>query len=185
MSKVLFLALVAFMLVSCGGKTTVVQGGGDGRPMWVAKGSGAFTQDGRKVFRTVGISSDLGDESMTITAAGDAARVELGKLMQTYVKSLSESYKRSMKTGDMEKAQFEQDVMQVSEVMAKAKFSGAQIIDSWTDPKTRSVYSLLELDLEAVNDIVKSSGISQQLIDTVGKRSEEAHAKLEEKLKDL
>ena len=65
------------------------------------------------------------------------------------------------------------------------QFSGAQIIDSWTDPKTRSVYALLELDLEAVNDVVKSSGISQQLIDTVGKRSEEAHAKLEEKLKDL
>ncbi|MBN2693513.1 hypothetical protein JXR93_02520, partial [bacterium] len=82
--------------------------------------------------------------------------------------------------------QFEQDITHVSETMTKSKFSGAQVVDRWIDPKNGNVYTLLELDLDSVNDMIKQAqGLSQQLIDTVGKRSEEAHDRLNEKLKEV
>ncbi len=186
MKKFLLLAISLVFLASCGSKTVVVQGGGDGRPAWTMKGAGAFTIEGRKVFRAVGLSSDLGDEGMTLNQSADDARKNLSFVMKTYVKALDESYKRSIKTGEMPKAQFEQDITHVSEVMTKSKFSGAQVVDRWVDPKTNSVYTLLELDLGAVQNMIKNAkGISQQLIDTVGKRSEEAHERLNEKLKEV
>lgn len=185
MKKFLLLAISLVFLASCGSKTVVVQGE-DGRPAWTMKGAGAFTIEGRKVFRAVGLSSDLGDEGMTNNQSADDARKNLSFVMKTYVKALDEAYKRSIKTGDMPKAQFEQDITHVSEVMTKSKFSGAQVVDRWVDPKTNSVYTLLELDLGAVQNMIKNAkGISQALIDTVGKRSEEAHERLNEKLKEV
>ena len=186
MKKLLLLAISLVFLASCGSKTVVVQGGADGRPAWTMKGAGAFTIEGKKVFRSVGISSDLGDEAMTLAASADNSRVNLSFVMKTYVKALHESYKRSIKTGDMPKAQFEQDITHVSEVMTKSKFSGAQVVNRWIDPKNNTVYTLLELDLGAVNDMIKQAkGISQALIDTVGKRSEEAHERMNEKMKEV
>jgi len=185
MKKFLLLAISLLFLASCGGKTVVVQGE-DGRPAWTMKGAGAFTIDGRKVFRAVGIASDMGDEAMTLAASADNARVNLSFVLKTYVKALHESYKRSIKTGEMPDPQFEQDVTHVSEVMTKSKFAGAQVVDRWIDPKNKTVYTLLELDLNSVNDMIKNvKGISQALIDTVGKRSEEAHERLNERLKEV
>ena len=184
MKKFLLLAISLVFLVSCGRKATVVNG--DGRPAWTMKSAGAFTIEGRKVFRAVGISTDLGDEAMTLAASADNARENLSFVMKTYVKALHEAYKRSIRSGEMPKAQFEQDITHVSEVMTKSKFSGAQVVDRWIDPKNGSVYTLLELDLNQAQDMIKhAKGISQQLIDTVGKRSEEAHERLNERLKEV
>lgn len=187
MKKLFLLILASLFVMACGGtNTVVVQGGGDGRPAWTMKGGGAFTVEGKKVFRSVGMSSNVGDEGMTFNESESQARVRLSYIMKTYVKAMEESYKRSIKTGDMPQAQFEQDITHVSETMTKSKFSGAQVVDRWIDPKNGNVYTLLELDLNSVNDMIKQAqGISQQLIDTVGKRSEEAHEKLNEKLKEV
>ncbi len=190
MKSLLMFLLISMMgatFVGCGGgKTVVVQHKGGERPEWTYKAGGAFTVEGRKVFRSVGISSDLGNEAMTFNASANDARKNLSFIMKTYVKALDESYKRSIKTGEMPKAQFEQDITHVSEVMTKSKFSGAQIVNRWIDPKNNSVYTLLELDLNGVNEMIKQAkGISQQLIDTVGKRSEEAHKRMGEKMKEL
>ena len=185
MKKFLLLAISLIFLASCGGKTVVVQGS-DGRPAWTMKRGGAFTVNGRRVFRAVGISTNLDDEAMTIEEAETDARKNLSFVLKTYVKALHESYKRSIKSGDMPEPQFEQDVTHVSEVMTKSKFSGAQVVDTWIDPNSKTVYVLLELDLNAVNDMIKQvKGISQALIDTVGKRSEEAHERLNERLKEV
>ncbi len=186
MKNFLLLVISLVFMASCSSNKSVVNGGADGRPEWTFKGAGAYTVDGKKVFRAVGISSDLGDESMTLTQSADDARKNLSFLMKTYVKALDESYKRSIKTGEMPHAQFEQDITHITEVMTKSKFSGAQIVDRWIDFKTGSVYTLLELDLGTVQNMIKSAeGISQQLIDTVGKRSEEAHERLNERLKEV
>lgn len=188
MKSLLMFLLIGMMgaaFIGCGGKTVIVRNEGGKRPAWTYKAGGAFTVEGRKVFRSVGISSDLGDEAMTFNESEGQSRVRLAYVMKTYVKALQESYKRSIKSGEMPKAQFEQDITHVSEVMTKTKFSGAQVVNRWISPD-KTVYTLLELDLNGVNDMIKQAkGISQQLIDTVGKRSEEAHKRMGDKMKEL
>ena len=184
MKKLLILVSITLIatLVSCTSRHSYT--GGE-RPQWTYKGSTALTVNGQRVFRSVGIANDTGEEAMTLDASDAAARTNMSYLMKTYVKALRESYKRSIKTGEMPKAQFESDMTHVSEVMTKSKFSFAAIKNRWVSPKG-TVYTLLELNLDQVNNMMKKAeGISQNLIDTVGERSKDAHERLQERLKEV
>ena len=184
MKKLLLLISIIMIatLASCSSKQQIV---GGSQPTWTLRGGSAEIINGQRVFRAVGIADDAGEEAMTLDESDAQARVNMSYLMKTYVKALRESYKRSIKTGEMPKAQFEKDITHVSEVMTKSKFSFAVVKNRWISNKG-TVYTLLELNLDQVNNMIKNTeGISQQLIDTVGKRSEEAHGRLQERLKEV
>jgi len=101
------------------------------KPEWVTKKEGLYVVKGKKVLRMIGISSDLGDEQMTIMSSGDDARVKLAQ----FANSITTYSKK--------------DGTEVSEVKARIKVSGAQIIDMWIG-KNNKTYSLLEVDVESL-----------------------------------
>lgn len=184
MKKLMLLVSISLiaLLASCSSKQQVV--GGE-RPAWTYQGGKAEIVDGKRIFTAVGISDYLGEEAMTLDESDANARVNMALLMKTYVKALRETYKRSIQSGDMDKPAFERDITHVSEVMTKNKFSFAVVKNRWINPKG-TVYTLLEINLDQVNKLIKSAkGISQQLIDTVGERSKEAHERMAERLKEV
>ncbi len=122
------------------------------KPEWVTKKEGLYVVKGKKVLRMIGISSDLGDEQMTIMSSGDDARVKLAQFANSII-----TYEKKNGT-------------EVSEVKAKIKFSGAQIIEVWT-AKTNTVYTLLEVDVESLKksnpDIPASFFDNLKVIETI------------------
>ncbi len=99
------------------------------KPEWVTKKDGLYIVKGKKVIRMMGVSDDLGDAQMTNMNSGDDARVKLAQ----FANSITTYSKK--------------DGTEVSEVKAKIKVSGAQIIDMWIG-KGNKTYSLLEVDVE-------------------------------------
>ena len=152
-------------------------------PEWVMKAAGAFIIR-KKSISCVGISDDLGDEAMTLDQSANDARKNLSFVMKTYVNALRKLYLSSIKSGEISKANYESDISYISELMIKSKFSDAQIAARWIDGK-RTVYTLIELSLEKVNNIIlKVKKLSPEFrILFKRKYSQKAHQKITEKLK--
>ena len=127
-------------------------------PGWVNKGSGAIKDaQGGAVFYGVGIAQGIRNRALAVDAADDRGRAEITKIMDSYVVALTKDYLASVTAGDMSKSSEEQMVSQTMKNFAKFTLHGAAAVDHWKDPTDGTLFSLVKLDMAAVQKSLDES----------------------------
>jgi hypothetical protein len=127
-------------------------------PDWVNKGSGAFKDTaGKPVFYGVGAVQGVRNIPLARYSADDRGRADIAKIMNSYVTVLSKDYMASVTAGDMKQSSEEQMVSQTMKNFAKFTLHGAIPVDHWVDKDNGVVYSLVKLDMAAIQQSLNDS----------------------------
>jgi hypothetical protein len=151
----LFLAMLAAGISGCSTESTKVESNLDikGAPDWVNKGSAILsTKDGR-LFQGVGSAAPMGDMSLQKSVADDRARAEVARELSSYLDVVSNDYAASVKSGGAT-GETEESVSRQIKNTTALNLAGAKIIGSWRDPKSNTIWSIAELDMEHVKRTV-------------------------------
>jgi len=155
-------ALAAIALGACNhaaSSSPIVQNGNP--PDWVNRGNGAFKDAaGSKVFYGVGILQGVRNVGLAIPAVDDRGRVEIAKIMNSYVTVLGKDYANSVTAGDPSKTSEEQMVTQTHKVFAQFQLHGSIPVDHWvdrSDPKAPVYYALVKLDMASVQSALSET----------------------------
>jgi hypothetical protein len=144
------LIVASFGLTACTGKGKPSPIANNA-PEWVNKGSGAMKdKDGKQAFYGVGIAQGIRNRALSVTAADDRGRAEIAKIMNSYVTTLTKDYMASVTAGDMTKSSEEQMVSQTMKNFSKFTLAGAIPVDHWKDPADGTLFSLVKLDMAAI-----------------------------------
>lgn len=149
-------------------------------PEWVNKGSGAMKdKDGKQVFYGVGIAQGVRNRALAVGAADDRGRAELAKIMNSYVTTLTKDYMASVTAGDMTKSSEEQMVSQTMKNFAKFTLHGSVPVDHWKDPADGTLFSLVKLDMAAIqSSLNESKELDAKVRDYVKANAEKAFDEL-------
>ena len=152
--------------------------GAKGVPDWVSKGSGAFSKSKKeKIFHGVGAISGVRSYSLMRRASEDKARVEVGNVFDTFVKSLAKSYARSV--GNLDTSQEEQLVQEATKAYTNVTLKGVQIVDHYFDKPTKTMFTLAELDMGVFTDaITKVQQMNNEFKEYLKENSEGAFGEL-------
>lgn len=168
----------ALALGACGGakKSPIA----NNAPEWVNKGSGAMKdKDGKQVFYGVGILQGVRNRALSVTGADDRGRAELAKIMNSYVTTLTKDYMATITAGDMTKSSEEQMVSSTMKNFAKFTLHGSVPVDHWKDPADGTMFSLVKLDMAAVNaSLAESKELDSKVRDYVKANAEKAFDEL-------
>jgi hypothetical protein len=157
----LVIAALGLGLSGCGGKKALESGTPIqdlDAPTWVTKGSGAFDDEGGKVFFGVGSASGIRNTSLLRATADNRARNDLAKIFRVYSSSLMRDYMASTSAGDVDVTSEEQHVEQAIKTVNSVTLSGVQIVDHWQHPATGEYYSLARLDMEKFKNSLDEVG---------------------------
>ena len=150
---VFLLAALAVGLSACSGKTTVES---DlrikGAPDWVNEGTNILNDKRGRLFHGVGSAPAMGDMSLQQSTADNRARAEVARVLSTYMEVVSSDYLAS--SGSGADAVTEQSVSRDINAVTKINLSGAKVIGRWRDKRTNVIYSIVELDMKRVKDVV-------------------------------
>lgn len=151
----LFLAMLVAGISGCSTESTKVESNLDikGAPDWVNKGSAILsTKDGR-LFQGVGSAAPMEDMSLQKSVADDRARAEVARELSSYLDVVSNDYAASVKSGGAT-GENEESVSRQIKNTTTLNLAGAKIIGSWRDPKSNTIWSIAELDMEHVKRTV-------------------------------
>ncbi len=147
--SVLFLALV---LGACSSKTTIESDMGlDDAPDWVNEGTQAVKDDDGRLIHGVGMAPTMGDVSLQKATADNRARAEIARVLSTYVDAVIKDYTAS--TGSDTDLNVEREIRSTTQLA----LSGARILGHWKDEDNGDVYAFAELDMDAVNETLKTA----------------------------
>ncbi len=154
---------MALTLGACGGKTTVESDLGiKGAPDWVNEGTNILNDKNARLFHGVGSAPSMGDLSLQIATADDRARAEVARVLSSYLDVASNDYLASTQSSAGSEA--EQAVSRQVKNLSKVNLTGAKIIGRWTDKRTKTVYSIAELDMKHVKTTLQSvQGMNEDL----------------------
>lgn len=149
----LMFLLVGALLVACSGGTNVESDLGiSGAPEWVNEGTSMLKTKQGRLLHGVGSAPVLGDFSLQTSTADNRARAEVARILSSYMEIASRDYIASGKAAD---ANFtEQSVSRQIDNISRINLTGVRIIGHWRDPKNDTVFSIAELDLDAVSQIL-------------------------------
>lgn len=167
----LLLAVFAFGLAACGGKTMVKSDLGiRGAPNWVNQGTNILKDKNGRLFHGVGTAPPMGDESLQIATADERARAEVARVLSSYMDVVSSDYLAANGTG--KDTQAEQSVSRQIKNLTRVNLSGARIIGRWRDKHTGDIWSIAELDMNHVKSTL--AGVHEMNADL--KRYIQSHA---------
>ncbi|MCA9500437.1 MAG: hypothetical protein KC588_14695, partial [Nitrospira sp.] len=115
-------AILAFMLVACGGP-----------PKWVKEGSGVMNVDDSKSIYGVGAVVGVKNEPLAWETAENRARAELAKTFRTYTAYLMQDYAASTSAGNFTKSTEEQNVERAVKTFSAVTLNGVRPIDRYKD----------------------------------------------------
>lgn len=148
--------LAAGALTACSSRTVVESNLGiKGAPDWVNKGSQALNDQGGRLIHGIGSAPGMNDQALQRSVADDRARAEVARVLSSFMKVATQDY--SAASGSGQDQQNEQSVSRQIQNITDQNVSGARIIAQWADPKTGTVWSLAELDMKQVKDMVANS----------------------------
>lgn len=147
MRQLLMFVALGMLLGACGGASDYYEETGE--PKWVVRGSGAFNEEGKRIFYGVGQVNGIANRALARTSAENRARAELARIFKVYVAALYKDYMASTTGGDMTASAEEQHVEQAVKTFTDATLSGVMIVDHWIDPSDGTHFALAKLDLEA------------------------------------
>lgn len=131
-------------------------------PDWVYKPLSAF-EDGN--IYGVGMARGISSKSLLISTADNRAKVNLASTMKTYVAYMAEDYERSTSAGDKEL--YEQDVTNAIKSFTKMELTAAIVVDRWQDPSDGTLYSLVKLDKQMMDDYMGEQQLSREVAEKV------------------
>lgn len=142
---ILGMALGCLPMLACAGQQ---KKGSDGlpadAPAWVHRGS--VVKD--KIVYGVGISTGVKNPALAQSRAGNRARNEIQKIMQTYSASLMKDYQASTATGDLSDSSEEQRVEEAVKTFTQGLLSGVEVSNYWQDPNSSALYAQAVLDFD-------------------------------------
>jgi hypothetical protein len=99
--------------------------------------------------------------------------------MDSYVTVLTKDYMASVTAGDMSKSSEEQMVSQTMKDFAKFTLHGAIAVDHWKDPTDGTLFSLVKLDMGAVQkSLAESKELNDKMRDYVKADADKAFDEL-------
>jgi len=153
--KALMLAGFTLLIFGCSGKTLVESDlGMSEAPDWVNQGTQYLNNNKGRLFHGVGEAPVMGDASLQKSTADNRARAEVARILSSYLDVASQDYSAASGTGKDAAAQ--QSVSREIKNLTKINLSGARIIGRWKDKKSGTIYSLAELDMKYVKEVMKN-----------------------------
>lgn len=148
--------LMVSLLAACSSHTTVESNLGiKGAPDWVNKGSQALNDQNGRLIHGIGSAPNMNDQSLQSSTADDRARTEVARVLNSFMHVVTQDYSASAGSGADQ--QNSQSVSRQIQNITDQNVSGARIIGRWVDPKTGTQWSLAELDMKQVKDMVAGS----------------------------
>ena len=149
----LMLTTIAVLLAGCAGKTVVESDlGMSHAPDWVNEGTQYLNDKDGRLFHGVGEAPPMGDVSLQKSTADNRARAEVARILGSWFEIAGHDY--SAATGTGKDAVNQQSVSRDIKNLTRMNLSGARIIGRWKDEKTGIIYSLAELDMKYVKEVM-------------------------------
>jgi hypothetical protein len=151
MQRRLFVLVLAAALAGCAGRTRLES---DlkvrGAPDWVNKGTAYVDDKGGRLFHGVGAAGPAGDDALQRAIADDRARAEVARIFSSYLDVASRDYQAAGRSGEARTS--EEALSRQIHSLSKVNLSGAKIVARWLDVRTKTVYSIAELEAKNVKD---------------------------------
>lgn len=153
-------ALIVFgaaaLLAACSSSTTVPSNLGlSDAPDWVNQGNQALTTRDGSLIHGVGVAPAMNDLSLQMSTADQRARAKVARVLSSFMKVVSTDYAAARGQGSQQRGV--SSVSRQIENLTRQNVSGARIIAHWRNPKTGKLWSLAELNLNRVKDMVAHS----------------------------
>jgi len=147
--RFLLLAFSLATLAACSSTTKVESDLGiSGAPDWVNEGTNILNNKDGRLFHGVGSAPPMGDLALQKSTADDRARAEVARILSSYLDVVSNDYVAAARSGDQ--TVNEESVSRQIKNITKVNLTGVRIIGSWRDPKTNTIWSIAELDMNHV-----------------------------------
>jgi hypothetical protein len=117
-----------------------------GAPDWVNTGSAIVNIKDSRLFLGVGYAPPMGDYPMQKASADDMARAEVARLLALYHDRLVKAYMATGNAGGAEASA--QSISHQMQSIMQANMAGTRIIRSWRDPKSATMWSTAELEMD-------------------------------------
>ncbi|HEX5340459.1 MAG TPA: LPP20 family lipoprotein [Gammaproteobacteria bacterium] len=155
-ARMTFIPAILLSLAACSSHTVVKSNLGiEGAPDWVNQGSQALNNDNQRLIHGIGSAQPMNDLSLQTSTADGRARAEVARVLSSLMRVVSQDYAASAGTGQDQQNQT--SISRQIETITNQNVSGAQIIAHWRDPKSGAVWSLAELDMKNVKQMVAGS----------------------------
>lgn len=163
--KLISLAMAIFlgtMLAACSGGKTKVESdlGIEDAPDWVNEGYQALDNKDGRLIHGVGSAPKMTDFSLQRSTADDRARAEVARVLSTFMDVVANDYLATAGYGD--ETIDEQSISRQIEAVTRLNMSGTEVIARWKSEENGAVYSLAELDLKRVEQIVKKADVMNE-----------------------
>jgi hypothetical protein len=156
MIRAIALLAAALCLAACSSTTTVPSNLGiDNAPDWVNQGSQALDSRDGRLIHGIGSASRMNDLSLQTSTADERARAEVARVLSSFMNVASEDYAAS--TGRKAQRHNRGSVSREIRNVTRQNVSGARIIAHWRNPNNGRLWSLAEVDLPRVKNIVEHS----------------------------
>ena len=153
-----------------------------GAPEWVLQGCSAYWgDDGGARLCGVGDAKLGSNMSMARTKATSRARAEIGRTLETKVKSMIKDFQEQVTDGESEMTA--EQFTSTTVLLSKSTLNGTSVMDTWFSP-TRQVYILVALDVESFSNSVKAMDeMSDKLRTFIEARAKKSFTELDEEMK--
>lgn len=151
--KVIVTGMMLVLLTACSSQMKDVSDLGLGdAPDWVKQGTSLIEDDGERLFHGVGSAPPMGDTKLQLNTADSRARAALAGVVSNYMEVVSGDYLAA--AGASASAINERTVSHQINTITKISLVGARVIGRWRNKRTNVKYSLVELDMKHVKDVV-------------------------------
>ena len=154
-----------------------------GAPGWVLEGCGAYWDDDDGA-RLCGVGDAKIGRSMSIarTKATSRGRAEIGRTLETKVKSMIKDFQEQVTDGESEMTAEQFSTTTV--LLSKTTLNGTSIQETWIS-QTNQLYILVALDIEAFeNSVREMDEMSSQLRAFIEARARKSFTELDEEMED-
>jgi hypothetical protein len=154
-----------------------------GAPVWVLEGCGAYWDDDDGA-RLCGVGDAKIGRSMSIarTKATSRGRAEIGRTLETKVKSMIKDFQEQVTDGESEMTAEQFSTTTV--LLSKSTLNGTSIQETWIS-QTNQLYILVALDIEAFeNSVREMDEMSSQLRAFIEARARKSFTELDEEMED-
>lgn len=155
-----------------------------GAPDWVLEGCGAYWDDDDDGARLCGVGDAKIGRSMSIarTKSTSRARAEIGRTLETKVKSMIKDFQEQVTDGESEMTA--EQFSSTTVLLSKSTLNGTSIQETWVS-QTNQLYILVALDIEAFeNSVREMDEMSSQLRAFIDSRARKSFTELEEQMDD-
>ena len=154
-----------------------------GAPGWVLEGCGAYWDDDDGA-RLCGVGDAKIGRSMSIarTKATSRGRAEIGRTLETKVKSMIKDFQEQVTDGESEMTAEQFSTTTV--LLSKTTLNGTSIQETWIS-QTNQLYILVALDIESFeNSVREMDEMSSQLRAFIEARARKSFTELDEEMED-